>query len=336
MDIPYLDPQEQHFLVPGPDASLNLFLRYLAASQNAAGPSGIVLYVHGASFPSALSIAHRFDQRSWRDELNAAGFDVWGLDFQGFGFSDRYPAMNLAAAPGPGLCNSADAAEQIRCAVHFILAHQAAPRLSIIAHSWGSMPTCHFAGVHPTLVDRLVLFAPIAQRGPPRTEGVLSATAWNEVTIENQWKRFVEDVPSDVASVLSQDHFDDWAKDYLDSDPDSRTRDPASVKVPAGPTNDILRAWHGQLAYDPALVRAPIALIRGEWDGLLPDQDARWLFDAFTASPIRRDIKISHGTHLMHLEMMRYALYRESINFLLADDLPPDRPLKPDNNQRIL
>ena len=50
-----------------------------------------MLYIHGATFPSALSIAHRFDGTSWRDVLNEAGFDVWGLDFYGFGHSDRYP-----------------------------------------------------------------------------------------------------------------------------------------------------------------------------------------------------------------------------------------------------
>ena len=86
------------------------------------------------------------------------------------------------------------------------------------------------------------------------------------------------------------------------------------MKTPTGPFTDILHAWHGELAYDPALVQAPVAIIRGEWE------DARWLFDAFTASPIKRDIKISRGTHLLHLETMRYALYRESIGFLMADD----------------
>ena len=67
-------------------------------------------------------------------------------------------------------------------------------------------------------------------------------------------------------------------------------------------------------------MRAPVAIIRGEWDGLFPDADARWLFDALKASPIKRDIKIGRATHLMHLEMMRHALYRESIAFLLAGD----------------
>jgi hypothetical protein len=56
-----------------------------------------------------------------------------------------------------------------------------------------------------------------------------------------------------------------------------------------------------------------------EWDGVIPDQDACWLFDAFKASPIKRDIKISRGTHLMHLEAMRGALYNEANTFLLGE-----------------
>ncbi len=53
------------------------------------------------------------------------------------------------------------------------------------------------------------------------------------------------------------------------------------------------------------------------------DEDARWLFDAFTQAPVKRDIKIGRGTHLMHLEAMRPALWRESIGFLRGDDVAP-------------
>ena len=145
--------------------------------------------------------------------------------------------------------------------------------------------------------------------------------------MENQWTRFIEDVPPGVSPVLARRHFDEWAACYLDSDSGSRIRNPVGVKVPSGPFNDILRAWHGELSYDPAVVQAPVALIRGEWDGIVPDEDARWLFDAFNASVIRRDIKISHGTHLMHLEVMRTVLYHEANTFLLGEDqaLSPHR-----------
>jgi hypothetical protein len=57
------------------------------------------------------------------------------------------------------------------------------------------------------------------------------------------------------------------------------------------------------------------------------DDDARWLFEAFTGSPVKRDIKIGRATDLMHLEAMRHALHRESIGFLLAGDRAPAPPL---------
>ena len=51
------------------------------------------------------------------------------------------------------------------------------------------------------------------------------------------------------------------------------------------------------------------------------DRDARGLFEALNASPIRRDVKISRATHLMHLVSSRYAPYREVESFLLAGDV---------------
>ena len=310
-----LDPRENHFLIPGPARGLRLFLRHLAP-ERLPERRRAVLYVHGATFPSALSIAHRFDGHSWRDALCAAGFDVWALDFHGFGGSDRYPEMDAPAESNPPLCRAGDAAEQIAAAARFILERQAVPRLSIIAHSWGTIAAGRFAAAHPALVERLVLFGAIARRPPRRYEKPPAAPAWRIVTAGDQWARFVEDVPPDAPPPLSRVQFDDWAERYFDSDPQSRCRDPAGVKIPTGPFLDILHAWHGDLAYDPAQVRAPVALIRGDWDGLLPDADARSLFDAFTAAPDKRDVKIGHATHLMHLEAMRFALHRESIAFL--------------------
>jgi pimeloyl-ACP methyl ester carboxylesterase len=315
---PKLDSDEQHFWFPGPRDGLPLFLRLLPATRSGPKPRRAVIYVHGATFPSALSIAHRFDGRSWRDALCDAGFDVWALDFYGFGESGRYPEMDRLAADNPPLCVAEDAAKQLEAAIRFILGHQGIERISLISHSWGSMPAGLFAGAHPALVDRLVLFAPIAQRAHDKMPA--SFPAWRIVTLQDQWNRFVEDVPVHEPPVLSRVHFEEWGERYLDSDSDSRTREPAGVKTPLGPFSEIVRAWHGQLAYDPALVRAPVAIIRGEWDSLTRDDDARRLFDAFAGSPIKRDIKIGRGTHLMHLETMRLALWRESIGFLHGDD----------------
>jgi pimeloyl-ACP methyl ester carboxylesterase len=311
-----LDPCEKHFLIVDPESNLKLFLRYLPASHpHTAGPRS-VLYLHGATFPSAVSIAHRLNGRSWRDALCQAGFDVWGLDFLGFGESDRYPEMQEdAGAHGP-LLLAKTAADQVGAAVRFVAEHDGIAAVSLIAHSWASMPAGIFAAAHPSLVDRLVMFAPLAQRRGPRYVPRPDAPAWKLVNLEEQWARFTEDVPEHEAPVLSHDDYALWGEAYLDSDCGARERNPPAVKTPTGPLVEILRAWHGELAWRPEAVQAPTCIIRGAWDGLVTDEDARWLFDRLSRAGERRDVKIGRGTHLMHFEEMRTALWRESIAFL--------------------
>lgn len=311
---PKLDPREAHFRVPSSHDGLSLFLRYLAPPRDTAPEGRTILYVHGGTFPSALSIAHRFDGRSWRDELCDAGFHVWGVDFHGFGASDPYPEMEEPAGAHPPLGRAANCSRQFEAAVRFICREQGLSRMSLVAHSWGSIVAGDFAGRCPDLVDRMVFFGPIARREPASERQRLPG--WRLISLQDQWDRFVADVPPGEAPVLSKRHFDEWGERYLDSDAESRSRNAAAVKVPSGAFQDIYDAWAGELTYDPGKVRAPIAIIRGEWDSLCTDADGRWLFDAFKGSPQRRDIKIARATHLMHLEENRFALYRETECFL--------------------
>ena len=313
-----LDPREQHFHIPSPRRGLSLFLRYLAPRDDAAATGRSVLYVHGGTFPSALSIAHRFDGCSWRDQLCAAGFGVWGLDFHGFGASDPYPEMAEPAEAHPPLGRAAECSRQLEAALRFIGERQHVPHISIIAHSWGTIVAGECAGRCPELIDRLVFFGPIAARRPQGERQQLPG--WRLISLGDQWQRFTADVPSAEVPVLSRRHFDEWGERYLDTDADSRTRSPYAVKTPSGAFQDIYDAWAGELAYDPGRIRAPVAIIRGEWDGMCPDADAGRLFDALSAAPLRRDIKIAHATHLMHLEQNRFSLYREAEAFLRGGD----------------
>jgi pimeloyl-ACP methyl ester carboxylesterase len=315
---------DEHFTLPATPQIPELFVRRQTPDGSV---RGTVLYVHGATFPSGLSIAHRFDGRSWMDELVDAGFDTWAFDFAGYGRSGRYPEMDQPPDGLPPLGRVPEAATQIARVVEAIRERTEQQRVSIVAHSWGTLATGRFASQHPEWVDRLVLFGAIARRegGEPSQHG-----AWYPLTTDAQHKRFVQDVPPGHPPVLLDRHFRPWAEAYLATDPTSHTRTPPTVRTPSGPLADIMAAWQGQYPYDPSLVRAPVLIVRGEWDSVCTDDDARWLFDAFTSSPIRHDVKISGGTHLMHLEESRYALYRETINFLAAGDTPPaPRPTGP-------
>jgi pimeloyl-ACP methyl ester carboxylesterase len=315
-----LDPREEHVRIASPETGLSLFLRHLPpATADADAANRVVLYVHGGTFPSALSVAHRFDGLSWRDSLCAAGFHVWALDFHGFGdLSDAYPEMAEPADGGPPLGRAEVASRQLEQAVRFICERHGIPRLSLIAHSWGCIVAGRFAGRCPRLVERMVWFGPIARRSAQGQR--VDLPAWRLISLRDQWDRFTADVPAGELPVLSRQQFADWGEAYLDCDPASRARTPPAVKVPSGAFQDIYDAWAGELAFEPGRVRAPVAIIRGEWDGMCNDADARWLFDGLSAAEVRRDIKIGRATHLMLLEAGRFALYREAETFLLADD----------------
>jgi pimeloyl-ACP methyl ester carboxylesterase len=224
-----LDPMEQHFAISSSIDGLKLFLRYLPTRAAPPDKTKVVLFVHGGTFPSALSIAHRFDGRSWRDELVEAGFDVWGLDFHGFGASDPYPEMRQSAENKPALGQAQSASQQLEQAARFICGHHRIPKISIIAHSWGTMAAGLFAGRCPELVGRLVFFAPITWRQKQAEPQIYPA--WRLVSLKDQWDQFTQDIPAGEPAVLNRRNFDEWSELYLHTDAESRTRSPASQSL---------------------------------------------------------------------------------------------------------
>jgi pimeloyl-ACP methyl ester carboxylesterase len=276
-----------------------------------------VLYVHGATFPSALSVGFDFGDGTWLDDLNARGFDAWAFDFAGFGESGRPAAMAEPADRHPPLGRAPEAAQQVAAVLALIRRETGRPRASLVAHSWGSMPAARAAIAEPDSVDRLVLFAPIARR----ITGTASANlpAWADVTTDQQHARFVEDVPKAHPPVLAA--FDRWAAAYLASDPDAAGRTPPAVRIPNGPRADNGDAWAGRLAWDPAELTRPLAIVRGAWDSLCTNCDAAMLLAAATSAPERHDAKLPAGTHLMHLETGRRVLY-EAVGRALKGNKP--------------
>jgi pimeloyl-ACP methyl ester carboxylesterase len=291
---------EQTFRLPASGTRPSLFVR----RQPLIGAPA-VLYVHGATFPSALSVGFDFGGGSWLDDWHARGFDAWAFDFAGFGESGRYAAMSEPADHSAPLGRAPEAAGQIAAVLALIRRETGRPRASVVAHSWGSMPAACAAIAEPDHVDRLVLFAPIVRRTANPAPPILPA--WRDVTVEAQRARFIADVPEGHAPVLVA--FDRWAPAYLASDPDSGTRTPPAVRIPNGPAADNADAWAGRLAWNPAELTRPLAIVRGAWDSLCTDADAAGLLARATSAPERLDTRLDAGTHLMHLETGRRVLY---------------------------
>ncbi len=288
-----------------------LALQVQRATAEATG-HGDVIYVHGATFGADLSIFHRFDGRSWADEINEIGLSAWGFDFAGYGASDRYAQRD----DGPPAGRLQDAAAQLRRVVAAVRARNGDRPVTLIGHSWGGSVAAHYAGICPQDVQALVLFAPIVRRAP--VAGPASASSppsYYPVTLLGQYRRFIEDVPRGQPQVLDEAHFLAWGAAYLASDATSAQRVPPSVITPSGPLADIGALWSGQALYDPSRIVAPTLLARGAWDALCTDADADHLLGA-VASRNRVDARIERGTHLLHLESQRTVLHARVNLFL--------------------
>lgn len=281
--------------------------------RRAAGSRGDVLYVHGSTFGADLSVLYALDGRSWADALNDAGFTVWGLDFAGYGESERYAASSHRAVG-----SMADVLPQLRRAVAAARRRNGNRRLSLLGHSWGATVAAAYAAAYQDEIDALVLFAPVTVRpsaaiAPPPAAGQPSHYP---LTLWAQYRRFVEDVPRGQPQVFDEAHFQSWGAAFLETDADAHLRTPPAVSTPAGPQLDVRAMWSGRALYDPARIVAPTLLVRGEWDSVCDADDACRLLGALGCA-VRAAATIPGATHLMHLEARRGLLYNEVNNFLL-------------------
>jgi pimeloyl-ACP methyl ester carboxylesterase len=103
----------------------------------------------------------------------------------------------------PVLGRAEGASQQIERAVGFIRDHHGVPRISIIAHSWGTIAAGRFAGRCPDLSSGPVTWR--QKKAEPQT-----FAAWRLVSLKDQWDRFTAEVPSQEPPVLSKPHFKEW------------------------------------------------------------------------------------------------------------------------------
>lgn len=304
-----IESTQTHLKIPRGEGVDRLLLRRWR------GAGDPVLYVNGATFPSALSVGYRFGGRSWADHLHSHGFDVWAFDFAGFGGSARPALLDVPAGGNLPFGRAPEAARQIGAVVDHIRRERDGARVHIVAHSWGTIAAGRFAGEHTGAVGRLVLFGPIAQRkigGLPSPDQI---GAWRDVSVADQLSRFVEDVPSGHPPRLIEPDLAHWGPAYLATDPDANKRSPPAVRIPNGPLADIIAATSGQLSYEPGRIVAPTLIVRGAWDNLCRDADAAGLLNTLGAKE-KADIVIPAATHLMHLEHGREGLFAATADWL--------------------
>ena len=305
--------------IPG----LKLALLHLPAKNKAHREP--VLFIHGSSFPAELAFGFRMNGVSWMDELSDAGYDVYALDFLGYGASDRYPEMSLPPAAHKPLGRAGEVYHDIDKAADFIIKKCGVQKVNIIAHSWGGSVAALYANKYSNKINKLVLFSAITVSNPVVENPEAINTAYESMTPEERVKLMKGLTPAGEQCRLENELFTTWKEDWLESALPFQTNTGGTdirkteINFPAGPSEDISELEEGHSYYSPDSIYCPVLLIRGEWDKFPSWKQAETLYKSLKNARCKRYIVIEKATHVMHLEKNRFQLYDEVKQFLNED-----------------
>src|ERR1700683_5033737 len=114
--------ETESYTIPSGDPGIDLYIRHKhPAGVETFTPDKILLYVHGATYPSETAFDLPIDGVSMMDLIASRGYDVYLVDIRGYGGSTRPPEMNLPAAENKPIVHTDVAVHDFGVAVDQIL-----------------------------------------------------------------------------------------------------------------------------------------------------------------------------------------------------------------------
>ncbi len=304
-------------MIPARDPGITLHVRNKRLDGlTQFGADRIVLFVHGATYPSETGFDIPLGGVSWMDYVAARGFDVYMVDVRGYGRSTRPPAMAQPASENPPFAHTQDAVNDVGAAVDFILARRGVTKINLVGWSWGTAIMAGYTAKNNEKVNRLVLYATLwtlKSAGP-----ISGAGAYRSVQKDPARQRGMRGIPADRVQVISPDAwFDQWWAANLATDPEGAKQTPPVVRAPNGVIDDIAKYWaQGKPTWDPAEIRVPVLMVIAEWDQDTPLYMSYEVFPQLKNAPLKRLVVLGEGTHAIALEKNRGVLFQQVQTFL--------------------
>jgi pimeloyl-ACP methyl ester carboxylesterase len=239
---------------------------FLWRKRLADAPRGPLLFVHGSSVQSLPAFDLQIPgqpQSSVMDWFARLGYDTWCFDCEGYGRSDKSRPVNADISCG---------ADDVAAVSEFILKNSD-QKLLLYGPSSGALRVGLFAQRHPERIRRIVLDALVyTGEGSPtlaeRRKRLAQYRASNRRPINRDFVRsiFTRDGNPDAYDPAVVERFADQVLALDDSMPTGTYVD-MSANLPV---------------LDPAKIRVPTTILRGQWDGIATDQD---VIDFFARLP---------------------------------------------------
>jgi pimeloyl-ACP methyl ester carboxylesterase len=310
----------EEFTVPAGDPGIELYVRNKHPQGLTHFPAEkILLYVHGATYPSETTFDLRLNGLSWMEYIAQHGYDVYLVDLRGYGRSTRPTEMDQPAADNPPIVRTETAIKDVSSAVEFILKRRRVSKINLLGWSWGTTIMGWYTTQNNDKVNRLVLYAPAwISTTPSLLNAGDKLGAYRIVSREAAKSRWLTGVAEDKrADLIPAGWFEAWADATFATDPAGATQTPQVLRAPNGVVQDSREFWSlGKPLYDPAGIRVPTFLAHAEWDADLPNYMLYEYFAKLTNAPYKRYVQIGEGTHSVIMEKNRMQLFQAVQQFL--------------------
>ena len=223
---------------------------------------GNVVLVHGssqASLPCFDLIVGGSTEYSLMESLAAQGWNAWTFDCEGYGKSSKHRER---------LFDIADGADDLEVVMKFINEMTGDDRIHVYGGSSGALRAAVYVARDPALVGRLALDA-------------LVWTGEGSPTLEQRRKRLPELTtslrrPIDRASlttIFNRDHPGSADEVVIEAFADAVLE--LDDSIPNGTYIDMCTKLP---VVDPAAIKVPVMIVRGEWDGIAAEEDVLAFF----------------------------------------------------------
>ena len=312
--------ESEDFYLPSKAPGIQLFMRHKHLSGvKARSGDKILLYVHGATYPSETAFDLPIEGQSMMDLLASKGYDVYLVDVRGYGRSTRPAEMDQPAQDNAPIVHTADAASDFGSAVDAVLKRHNVSKINVMGWSWGTSIVGMYTSQNNEKVNRLVLFAPMwlfaKDTALPTGPSAAKLGAYRTVSKDSAKARWLKGVtPEQAQGLIPPGVFEAWADATWATDPKATS---GNLRAPNGVIDDVTTYWQADKPmYDASKITVPTFLIHAEWDADLPLYQTLGLFKALTKTPYKRHVELGEGTHTVMLEKNRMQFFREILGFL--------------------
>ncbi len=246
--------------------SLYLFRKRMGDPANERAPRPVLFLAHGSSVSSRptfdLSVPGH-GEYSLMDKFAEYGFDVWTMDFEGYGRS----------SPSPGNSDIATGAADLKTASEVVFRETGRSRFHLYGESSGALRAGVFAMNEPDRVERLALaaFTWTGQGSPTLTKRAENDDYYRTHNRRPRSREMIH-------SIFTRDKPGTSDPAVADAMADAELKFGDSV-----PTGSYLDMTTKLPLVDPTKLKMPVMIARGEFDGIATEED---LLNFFKKLPV--------------------------------------------------